>query len=89
MLDEQGLAVATAQEASVRSRKALADRTKEFRRGAAAEVSKEVAPLLKSYQEEIDRLTTRRVLADAVCWVLAVRPACVNAAAAPEDAACS
>ena len=27
-LDEQGLAVATAQEASVRSRKALADRTK-------------------------------------------------------------
>lgn len=135
-LDEQGLAVATAQEASVRSRKALADRTKgewgrgarnqggaalnkrrctvlavrlgragrrraahrdprvllhapppalehpqpgarrsaatlcpalaaaaEFRRGAEAEVARQVAPLLKSYQEEVDRLTSRWVLA--------------------------
>lgn len=64
-LDEQGLAVATAQEASVRSRKALAERTKEFRRHAAQEVSKEVAPLLKAYQEEVDRLTQRSKAAEA------------------------
>lgn len=58
-LDEQGLAVANAQEASVRSRKALAERTKDFRRRAAPEMSREVAPLLKAYQEEVDRLTAR------------------------------
>ncbi|PRW51060.1 CASP-like [Chlorella sorokiniana] len=64
-LDEQGLAVATAQEASVRSRKALADRTKEFRRGVAPEVSREVAPLLKAYQEEVDRVTARAKAAES------------------------
>ncbi|KAI7841244.1 hypothetical protein COHA_005081 [Chlorella ohadii] len=64
-LDEQGLAVATAQEASVRSRKALADRTKDFRRGAAGEVSREVAPLLKAYQEEVDRVTARAKAAES------------------------
>jgi len=31
----------------------------EFRRGAAAEVTREVAPLLKAYQEEVDRVTAR------------------------------
>ena len=31
----------------------------EFRRGAAADVSREVAPLLKAYQEEVDRVTAR------------------------------
>ncbi|KAL4425119.1 hypothetical protein ABPG77_008224 [Micractinium sp. CCAP 211/92] len=64
-LDEQGLAVATAQEASVRSRKALAERTKDFRRHAAQEVSREVAPLLKAYQEEVDKLTQRSKAAEA------------------------
>ncbi|PSC73915.1 Transcription factor CCAAT displacement CDP1 [Micractinium conductrix] len=63
-LDEQGMAVATAQEGSVKSRKALAERTKEFRRHAAQEVSKEVAPLLKAYQEEVDRLTLRAKAAE-------------------------
>lgn len=58
-LDEQGLSVANAQEASVASRRVLAERTKDFRRHAAQEVSKEVGPLLKAYQEEVDRLTTR------------------------------
>jgi homeobox protein cut-like len=64
-LDEQGLAVAAAQEASVRSRKLLADRTKDFRRTAAPEVSKHCAQLLKSYQEEVDRLTSRAKAGEA------------------------
>lgn len=63
-LDEQGLAVATAQEASVKARKGLAERTKDFRRHAPQEVSKEVAPLLKAYQEEVDRLTQRSKAAE-------------------------
>ncbi|EFN56705.1 hypothetical protein CHLNCDRAFT_144082 [Chlorella variabilis] len=63
-LDEQGLAVANAQEASVKSRRVLAERTKDFRRHAAQEVSKEVAPLLKAYQEEVDRLTSRSKAAE-------------------------
>ncbi|KAL4853646.1 hypothetical protein ACK3TF_005368 [Chlorella vulgaris] len=63
-LDEQGLSVANAQEASVASRRVLAERTKDFRRHAAQEVSKEVGPLLKAYQEEVDRLTTRAKAAE-------------------------
>ena len=34
----------------------------EFRRAASKEVLREVAPLLKAYQEEVDRLTSRWVL---------------------------
>lgn len=92
-LDEQGLKVAENQEGSVKTRKALAERTKgrmrnsrfyqqfmkfvgpssqpspplsnktcssaEFKRTVAPEVMKAVAALLKSYQEEVDRLTSR------------------------------
>ncbi|RMZ54424.1 hypothetical protein APUTEX25_002000 [Auxenochlorella protothecoides] len=53
------MALAEAQEASLRSRKELAGNTKELRKKLPPEVSKEVGPLLRAYQEEIDRLTNR------------------------------
>ena len=37
----------------------------DFRKAASAEVVKEVGPLLKSYQEEIDRLTARAKLGES------------------------
>ena len=37
----------------------------DFRKGASAEVVKEVGQLLKSYQEEIDRLTARAKLGES------------------------
>ncbi|KAL6768847.1 UBQ4 [Auxenochlorella protothecoides x Auxenochlorella symbiontica] len=58
-LDGQAMALAEAQEASLRSRKELAGNTKDLRKKLPPEVSKEVGPLLRAYQEEIDRLTTR------------------------------
>lgn len=58
-LDEQGLGIAERQDAARKSRAALAERTKEFRRGGAPEAVKAVGPLLKAYQEEVDRLTAR------------------------------
>jgi homeobox protein cut-like len=64
-LDAHGLAVAGHQESSVASRKALAERTKEFRRGLAPDAFKQVGPLLKLYQEEVDRLTGRAKAGEA------------------------
>ncbi|KAK9803913.1 hypothetical protein WJX72_004650 [[Myrmecia] bisecta] len=58
-LDEQGLAIAEHQESSLKSRRKLAETTRDFKRHAAPEVVADVGPLLKSYQEEIDRLTSR------------------------------
>jgi homeobox protein cut-like len=58
-LDEQGLAIAAAQEASVATRKRLAEKTKSFRASIPPETFKQLAPLLKSYQEEVDALTNR------------------------------
>eukprot|EP00887_Chlorella_sp_A99_P007147 scaffold2.g7147.t1 len=58
-LDEQGLGIAERQDATRQSRATLAERTKEFRRAASADVVKQVTPLLKAYQEEVDRLTGR------------------------------
>lgn len=58
-LDERGLAIAAHQDSSVACRKALAERTKEFRKGVPPEVFKQVGTLLKAYQEEVDRLTNR------------------------------
>ncbi|GAB4818452.1 hypothetical protein N2152v2_005498 [Parachlorella kessleri] len=63
-LDEQGLAIAESQEASVKNRRKLAESTKDFRRKAGSEVAKEVAGLLKAYQEEVDRLTQRAKYAE-------------------------
>ncbi|PNH04179.1 Protein CASP [Tetrabaena socialis] len=57
-LDETGLKVAEHQEESLQNRRKLAESTRDFRRNNEA-VSKTVGPLLKQYQEEIDRLTKR------------------------------
>jgi homeobox protein cut-like len=58
-LDCQGLSIAELQDLSVNSRKSLADKTKDFRKSNTPDVIKMVGPLLKSYQEEVDRLTAR------------------------------
>lgn len=57
-LDEIGLKVAEHQEESMQNRRKLAESTREFKKNNEA-VSKTVGPLLKQYQEEIDRLTKR------------------------------
>ncbi|GIL82820.1 hypothetical protein Vretifemale_11744 [Volvox reticuliferus] len=57
-LDEIGLKVAEHQEESMQNRRKLAEATREFKRNNEA-VSRTVGPLLKQYQEEIDRLTKR------------------------------
>lgn len=67
----------------------------DFRRGAAPEVSKEVAPLLKAYQEEVDRLTSRQVLVSCLVSAGGIsgtqpRPApapCSRALPSPQPAA--
>ena len=58
-LDSQGLSIAEHQESSATSRKILAEKTREFKRSSSPEIIKTVGSLLKSYQEEVDRLTAR------------------------------
>ncbi|KAL0022630.1 hypothetical protein WJX77_011900 [Trebouxia sp. C0004] len=58
-MDEQGMAVAENQESSLKSRRRLAETTREFKKSASAELNRDVGTLLKAYQEEVDRLTTR------------------------------
>lgn len=55
----QGLQIASLQEESTVNRRRLAEATREFKRSAGEEVVRAAAPLLKSYQEEIDRLSKR------------------------------
>ncbi|GFR50386.1 hypothetical protein Agub_g12601 [Astrephomene gubernaculifera] len=57
-LDDVALKVAEHQEESTQNRRKLAEATREFKKNNEA-VSKTVGPLLKQYQEEIDRLTKR------------------------------
>ena len=47
------------QEETVVKRKELAQGTRNFKAKVAADVAKAVAPLLKDYQGEVDRLTRR------------------------------
>lgn len=59
-LDSQGSTMKSEKDASVRSRKKLAETTKHFRRLATdADKAAGAGPLLKAYQEEIDHLTRR------------------------------
>lgn len=58
-LDDVGLKIAQHQEEAMQNRRALAEATKEFKKSAGEQITKTVGPLLKSYQEEIDRLTKR------------------------------
>ncbi|CAI5731778.1 unnamed protein product [Peronospora destructor] len=60
LLDSQGSTMKSDKEVSVRSRKKLAESTKQFRRLALdTEKAAGAGPLLKAYQEEIDHLTRR------------------------------
>ncbi|CAI5717759.1 hypothetical protein KXD40_001125 [Peronospora effusa] len=60
LLDSQGSTMKSDKEASVRSRKKLAEITKQFRRLASdTDKAAGAGSLLKAYQEEIDHLTRR------------------------------
>ncbi|KAJ7446265.1 CASP C terminal-domain-containing protein [Mycena galericulata] len=58
-LDAQGIQLVDNQKESVVGRKALADKTKEFKKLSKDEKSKQFNSLLKEYQAEIDSLTKR------------------------------
>ena len=70
VLDQQALTMQSAKEESIRSRKLLAEGTKEFRKLPEASKGSRCGPLLKSYQDEIDRLTKRAKFADAAFFAL-------------------
>ena len=57
-LDEQGLAIADAQESSLKSRRRLADSVRDVKK-RHPEVPKEVAAVMKLFQEEVDKLSAR------------------------------
>lgn len=60
VLDSQGSTMKSDKDASVRSRKKLAESTKQFRKlSSDADKAAGAGPLLKAYQEEIDHLTRR------------------------------
>ncbi|KAH9978937.1 CASP C terminal-domain-containing protein [Lactifluus volemus] len=63
-LDTQGIEVVENQKESVVGRKALADRTKDFKKIPDEEKVNAFKGLLKSYQTEIDNLTKRSKLAE-------------------------
>jgi len=69
-LDNKALEMKEAREASQRSRKGLAERTKEFRRMNDSEKLATTKDLLKSYQEEIDALTKRARASDSAFFTL-------------------
>ncbi|CAK9440508.1 uncharacterized protein LODBEIA_P45910 [Lodderomyces beijingensis] len=58
-LDEQGVEIREGQKDSLISRKALATKTKDFRKLDSSEKLEQVKTLLKLYQNEIDSLTTK------------------------------
>lgn len=59
LLDGQGIEIQSMKEQCQKSRKKLAETTKAFRRCTEEEKLTSISSLLKSYQEEIDRLTKR------------------------------
>ncbi|XP_045597389.1 protein CASP isoform X5 [Procambarus clarkii] len=58
-LDETASELATRQDESEESRKKLVDLSREFKKNTPEDVRKQVAPLLKSFQTEIDNLNKR------------------------------
>ncbi len=58
-LDDTGLKIADAQEQALQNRRKLAEATRDFKRSTGDTPVKGLGPLLKQYQEEIDRLTQR------------------------------
>ncbi|OQR86788.1 CASP-like isoform X1 [Achlya hypogyna] len=69
-LDAQGVSMQEQKEASLKSRKALADLTKRFRKLNDSEKAAGLPPLLKAYQEEIDTLTKRAKFSDNAFFAL-------------------
>lgn len=63
-LDENGLAVKEDQKALLVSRKNLAAKTKDFKKLDDLEKLLEIKPLLKLYQNEIDKLTNQKKLVE-------------------------
>ncbi|XP_059643508.1 protein CASP [Cornus florida] len=59
VLDEQGLRIAENQENSQKNRRKLAESTRDFKKASAEEKLNLFGPLLKGYQEEVDKLTKR------------------------------
>ncbi|EQC34730.1 hypothetical protein SDRG_07544 [Saprolegnia diclina VS20] len=71
MLDAQGGSMQEQKEASLKSRKALAEHTKRFRKLASEpEKAASLPGLLKAYQEEIDTLTKRAKFSDNAFFTL-------------------
>ncbi|KAK9917963.1 hypothetical protein WJX75_000085 [Coccomyxa subellipsoidea] len=64
-LDEQGIAIAENQELSLKSRRKLAETTRDVKRKISSEVLKEVGALMKLYQEEVDKLSNRAKFGEA------------------------
>ncbi|KAK9826852.1 hypothetical protein WJX81_008080 [Elliptochloris bilobata] len=64
-LDQEGLSIAEKQELSLKSRRRLADTTRNFKRSSEPAVLQAVGALLKAYQEEVDRLTNRAKFGEA------------------------
>lgn len=63
-LDQQGLEIVENQKESLNSRKQLAEQTKEFKKLADTTKPEAFKHLLKSYQNEIDKLTKRSKFAE-------------------------
>ncbi|XP_010265204.1 PREDICTED: protein CASP [Nelumbo nucifera] len=59
LLDEQGLKIAENQENSQKSRRKLAESTRDFKRASADKKLELFDSLLKGYQEEVDNVTKR------------------------------
>ncbi|RHY07596.1 hypothetical protein DYB25_008168 [Aphanomyces astaci] len=64
MLDAQGVSMQEQKEHSLKSRKALAEHTKKFRKLVDTDKVAAMPSLLKAYQEEIDTLTKRAKYSD-------------------------
>uniref|UniRef100_A0A1I8G3L9 Protein CASP n=1 Tax=Macrostomum lignano TaxID=282301 RepID=A0A1I8G3L9_9PLAT len=64
-LDATAADIASQQDAGDAGRKRLVELSREFKAGTAAEVRKAVAPLLKSFQAEVDSLSKRAKQAEA------------------------
>lgn len=63
-LDSEGQAVARRQDESDASRKKLVDLSRDFKKTSSEEVRHKVAPLLKSFQGEVDSLSRRSLSAE-------------------------
>lgn len=70
MLDTQGGTMKTEKENSLKSRKKLAETTKNFRKLSDADKTAGIGPLLRAYQEEIDSLTRRAKYSENAFFML-------------------